>query len=74
LQLDCLPKPGKDPKFPQNLSPISHLSTTGKLFEKVILKIFPRLVEEIGLLNASQFVFRARHIAAYGPHNLKLQQ
>jgi hypothetical protein len=31
-----LPKPGKDPKFPQNLGPISLLPTTGKLFEKVI--------------------------------------
>jgi hypothetical protein len=28
-----LPKPGKDPKFPQNLIPINLLSTTCKLFE-----------------------------------------
>jgi len=34
-----LPKPGKDPKFPPNLQPISLLSTTGKLFEKVIQKL-----------------------------------
>jgi hypothetical protein len=33
-----LPKLCKDPKFPQNLRPISLVSTTGKLFEKVILK------------------------------------
>jgi hypothetical protein len=34
-----LPKPGKDPKFSQTLRPISLRSTTGKLFEKVILNI-----------------------------------
>jgi hypothetical protein len=50
----------KDLKFPQNLSPISLLSTTGKLFEK-ILKTVQRYTEERGLLNASQFGFRARH-------------
>jgi len=36
------PKPSKVPKFPQNLRPISLLSTTGKLFEKVIQKLIQR--------------------------------
>jgi hypothetical protein len=56
-----LPKPGKDPKLPQNLCPISLLSTTGKLFEKVILRIIQRHIEERGLHNACQFGFRACH-------------
>jgi hypothetical protein len=46
-----LPKPRKDPKFPQNLCPISISSTTAKVSEKFILKIV--------LLGASQFGFRA---------------
>jgi hypothetical protein len=54
-----LPKSGKDPKFAQNLCPISLLSTIGMLFEKVILKIVQRHTEERGLLNASQFGFHA---------------
>jgi hypothetical protein len=57
----ALPKPGKDPKFPQNLRPISLLSTTGKLFEKVILKILQKHIDEKDLLNASQFGFCAHH-------------
>jgi hypothetical protein len=56
-----LPKTGKDPKFPQNLGPISLLPTTGKLFEKVILKLLQAHIQEKGLLNASQFGFRVRH-------------
>jgi hypothetical protein len=50
-----LPKPGKDPTFPKNIRPISFLSTTSKLFEKVILKIVLRNNGERGLLNAYQF-------------------
>jgi hypothetical protein len=53
----ALPKPGKDPKFPQNLSPISLLSKTGKLFENVILNMVEKRIEERSLLNASQFSF-----------------
>jgi hypothetical protein len=37
------------------------LSTTGKLLEKVVLKIVRKHIEERDLLNASQFGFRARH-------------
>jgi hypothetical protein len=51
----------KDPIFPQNLRPITFLSTAGNLFEEVILKIVERHTEERGLLNASQFDFRPRH-------------
>jgi hypothetical protein len=39
-------KPCKDPKFPQHLCPINRLSTTGKLFEKAILKIVQKHIEE----------------------------
>jgi hypothetical protein len=56
-----LSKPGKYPKFPPNLRPISTLSTTGKLFEKFILKIVQRHIEEKGLHNTCQFGFRERH-------------
>jgi hypothetical protein len=56
-----LPKPGTDPKFQQHLYLISLLPTAGKLFEKGILKIIQRHIEEGGLLNATQFGFCAHH-------------
>jgi hypothetical protein len=56
-----LPEPGKVPKLPQTLRSISLLSTTGELFEKVILNIVQKHIEERSLLNASQFGFRASH-------------
>jgi hypothetical protein len=57
----ALPKPGKNPKFPENLRPISLLSTTGNFFEELILKTIQRHIAERNLLNASQFGFLARH-------------
>jgi hypothetical protein len=59
-----IPKPGKGPKFPQNLCPIRLLSTTGKLFDKVILKIVEKHIEERNLFNESQFGYRACHSTA----------
>jgi hypothetical protein len=56
-----MPKASKDPIFPQNLCPISLFSTTSKLFDKVILKIFQSHAEERDLLNASYFGLRKRH-------------
>jgi hypothetical protein len=55
-KVTALLKPGKDPKFPQNFHLISLLSTTGKMIEKVILKIVQRHIEERGLLNARHLV------------------
>jgi hypothetical protein len=49
------------PKISSIFTPIIRSSTACKLFEKVILKIVQRHVEERGMLNARQFVFRARH-------------
>jgi hypothetical protein len=57
----ALPKPGKDPKFLQNLRPINLLPSEGKFFEKDILEIVKGHIGERNLLNASQFDFRARH-------------
>jgi hypothetical protein len=51
----------KDSKCPQNLRPISLVSTTDKLFKKAILKIDLKHAEEKNLLHAGQFGFRARH-------------
>jgi hypothetical protein len=56
-----LTRPGRDPKFPQSLRPISLLSRMGQLFEKVIQKTVQRHLDSNNLLNASQFGFRVRH-------------
>jgi hypothetical protein len=54
-----LPELGKDTKFPQNLGQINFLSTTGKLFEKLILRKIQRQIEKKNLLEASQVGFTA---------------
>jgi hypothetical protein len=56
-----LPKPVKDSKSPQNLCEIGPSSATGKLFNKVILKIIQRYVEESNFVSARKFGFRSRH-------------
>jgi hypothetical protein len=56
-----LPKQSKDPNFLQNLRPIGLLSTTVKLFEKLLLRRVQKHTEERDLLNESQFGFNVRH-------------
>jgi hypothetical protein len=56
-----VPKHGKDPKFPQNLRLLSHLSITGELFRKVGIKIVHGHVQASDLFNASHFGSRARY-------------
>jgi hypothetical protein len=60
-KIKTLPKPAKDPKFPQKLLPISLLSTAGKLFEKLILRRNQKHTEERNLLHTSQLGSRADH-------------
>jgi hypothetical protein len=56
-----IPKPGKDPKFPQNHRPISLLSSIGKVLEKVILTRLVRATNENRVLPDEQFGFRPQH-------------
>jgi hypothetical protein len=55
-----VPKLCEDPKCPQNLQPITLLSTTVKLLEKVVPKVVQSHIEVRVLLDASKFGFRAR--------------
>jgi hypothetical protein len=51
----------RNPQFSHSLRPISLLSTTSKLFEKVTVEIVQRRIQEGNVLNAVQFGFLARH-------------
>jgi hypothetical protein len=56
-----LPKPGNDPRFPQNLLPVSQLSTRANFSKKLLLNIIQRHIAGRNLLNASQFECLANH-------------
>jgi hypothetical protein len=59
-----IPKPGKDPKFPQNYRPISLLSNVGKIVEKVILTRLVRMANDNAAIPDEQFGFRPKHSTA----------
>jgi hypothetical protein len=56
----------------QNLRPISPLSTTGELLEKLILRKIRRQIEERNLLNESQFNDRTYHSTTLQCMRLKI--
>lgn len=56
-----IPKPNKDPVFPQNYRPISLLNTLSKVVERLILARLKRFTEELQVTPHSQFGFRSQH-------------
>jgi Reverse transcriptase (RNA-dependent DNA polymerase) len=54
-----LPKPGKDPKSPQNYRPISLLSNLGKIYERLLLTRLK--IALIGKIRPEQYGFRPQH-------------
>ena len=53
-----IPKPGKNPTLPTSYRPISLLSVTGKLMERVVTQRLLRHLEQFGLINDFQSGFR----------------
>ncbi|EFA12510.2 putative RNA-directed DNA polymerase from transposon X-element-like Protein [Tribolium castaneum] len=56
-----IPKPGKDPKFPQNHRPISLLSAVGKVAKRLIRSRLLQLTQERHIVPDEQFGFRSNH-------------
>ncbi|GFW57863.1 RNA-directed DNA polymerase from mobile element jockey [Trichonephila clavipes] len=56
-----LPKPNQDNKFSQNYRPISLLSTTAKVFERIILKRIQTHCKAIDCISPEQCGFREGH-------------
>jgi hypothetical protein len=56
-----IPKPGKDPKFPQNHRPISLLSSVGKVIEKLIHFRLAKVISANHTIPDEQFGFRPKH-------------
>jgi hypothetical protein len=56
-----IPKPGKNPKFPQNHRPISLLSTVGKVVAKLIHSRLTKIIDDNRTIPDEQFGFRAHH-------------
>jgi hypothetical protein len=55
-----IPKPGKCPNDPKSYRPISRLSITGKIFERILTNRLQLTLESNNLLPPEQFGFRAQ--------------
>jgi hypothetical protein len=56
-----IPKPGKNPKFPQNHRPIGLLSRVGKVIEKLIHFRLAKVTHANHTIPDGQFGFRSKH-------------
>lgn len=56
-----IPKPNKDPTFPQNYRPISLLPALSKIAERVILTRLKDQTSELNIIPDEQFGFRPQH-------------
>lgn len=54
-------KPKENPAFPQNYRPISLLPTMGKILETIIKNRLQKIVDDLNIVPAEQYGFRAGH-------------